>query len=155
MKEITIIKYLLSVLAGLLVLILVIAIYLKVSSKGNIEPGRQVVTPTETTTPTATPTPTMINDAVELRKAVLAKSNIPADKFEFSISVNLGSLARGTVRNADDTGGAAWFAGKQGNMWIVTFIGQGVPYCDYIADFNYPITWLSHCIESLGKTVER
>ena len=103
---------------------------------------------------TVAPTPT-ISDSVLLKAAVLAKSGIPANKFEFSIGKNLGTMASGSVRNTDDMGGAAWFAGKKNGTWKASYIGQGVPTCAEIADFPYPTTWLSHCLNASGDTIAR
>lgn len=114
-------------------------------------------TPTEpvvTATVTSTPTPT-IADSVLLRAAVLAKSGIPEAKFEYAVGSNSGVMARGSVRHTDDQGGAAWFAGKLNGVWKVSYIGQGVPLCAEIADFNYPTSWLSHCLNAQGDTVAR
>lgn len=115
-------------------------------------PTEPLVTATVTATPTASPT---VADSVLLRAAVLAKSGIPEAKFEFSIGSNSGVMARGSVRHTDDMGGAAWFAGKLNGVWKVSYIGQGVPLCAEIADFNYPTSWLSHCVNAQGNTVAR
>jgi len=108
-----------------------------------------------TATPTTiTPTPT-VSDAVLLKAAVMVKTGILANKFEFSIGKNLGTMARGSVRNTDDPSGAVWFAGKKNGVWKVSYVGQGVPTCAEIADFPYPTTWLSHCLNANGDTVAR
>ncbi len=115
-------------------------------------PTEPMVTATLTSTPTATPT---VADSVLLRAAVLAKSGIPEAKFEFSIGSNSGVMARGSIRHTDDISGAAWFAGKLNGVWKVSYIGQGVPLCAEIADFNYPTSWISHCMSANGQTVQR
>lgn len=151
------------VLLVLASLILGGAVYYSAAQKMADEGGTP--TPTVTATPTepmvtatvlvtATPTAT-VSDADLLKAAVLAKSGIPKAKFEYAVGSNSGMMARGSVRNTDDMGGAAWFAGKLNGVWKVSYIGQGVPLCAEIADFNYPTSWLSHCLGANGQTVQR
>lgn len=132
--------------------------YVKYKEKQNLIEAipKPTVTQTVTVTPTSsvTATPT-ISDEVALRAAVLAKSEIPEGKFEFAIGSNSGVMAKGSVKNSDDMGGAAWFAGKKNGAWIVSYVGQGVPLCAEIAAFNYPASWISHCVDAKGKTVAR
>ena len=112
-------------------------------------------TKTPTVLPTTVkPTPT-IADKDALYAAVLKKSGIPKAKFEFSVGTISGNLAKGSVRNSDDISGAAWFAGKSAGTWKVVYIGQGVPLCSEIVGWNFPTSWISHCVNAQGNTVAR
>lgn len=128
--------------------------------KNAADGNQQTATPTVTSTQqvtavvTASATP-LIDDSVLLRAAVLTKSGIPAAKFEFSLGEIQGNVARGSVRNSDDMGGAAWFAGKTEAVWTISYIGQGVPMCADLGTFAYPTTWLSHCVNGSGETIAR
>ncbi len=115
---------------------------------------------TSTAQITATPTISVTTgpdktDADVLKAALLFKTGIPAPKFEFSISSNNGVIAKGSVRNTDDMGGAMWAAGKKNGTWIVSYVGQGVPLCTELTGFSYPIAWFSHCLDAKGNTVAR
>jgi hypothetical protein len=115
-----------------------------------------------TTAATASPTVSVVaitvvptvDDAALLRAEVLAASGIPQEKFQYSVSVNNGTIARGSVKNSDDTNGAAWFAGKVNNVWRVSYVGQGVPFCSALGSIPYPTTWISHCMSG-NNTVAR
>ncbi|MFZ6022190.1 MAG: hypothetical protein ACOYT9_01830 [Patescibacteria group bacterium] len=115
------------------------------------------VTPTPSViiseTPLVSATPTISVEDL-LRTLVLEKSGIPEEKFEFSVGTLEENIAKGSVKNSDDIGGAAWFAGKVDNAWQVSYIGQGVPLCSDLGDIPYPTSWLSHCM-SQGNTVQR
>ena len=98
------------------------------------------------------------SDEFLIKQALLEVTEIPEDKLEFSIAYNNGQIARGTVKNKDDQGGAGWFAAKNQstqNKWVVTYNGQGVPYCSEVNPYNYPISWADYCIDTQGNTVKR
>jgi len=97
-----------------------------------------------------------IDDESLIKEALLQKSNIPENKLQFSIGENTGQIARGTVKNKDDMGGAMWFAAKDSqNQWTITFIGQGVPDCTQVNPYHYPLSWSDYCMDSHGNTVHR
>lgn len=109
--------------------------------------------------PTAPPPPTAIptlTDEEAIKQALLAKLGWTAAEMEFSIGPNTGSLAQGTVKKVNEMSGAAWFAGKDNSgKWIVSYIGQGIPYCSEIQAFNFPTDWISHCVDASENTVAR
>lgn len=118
--------------------------------------AQEMPTPSVSLNPSTTPfIESTISDEELLRTAVLAKSQIPEEKFKFSVGENLGTLAKGMVQNTDDQGGAQWFAGKVNNTWLVSYIGQGVPNCSDLGTIPYPNSWLSHCLDAQGQTVAR
>lgn len=116
------------------------------------------VTPTPSVIVTNSPmtTEAVPTSSVEdiLRERVLEKSGIPENKFEYSIGILEENIARGSVKNTDDIGGAAWFAGKVNNEWQVSYVGQGVPQCTELGSIPYPTTWISHCMNG-NETVQR
>ena len=103
--------------------------------------------------PTITTSPS--EDPAGLRAAVLAKSGIEESNFEYSASYNDGVIARGSVKDKNDVGGAGWFAAKVNGTWVVAYIGQGTPKCSEIQPYNFPTSWISHCVNDGGETVAR
>ncbi len=145
-------------------IIIAVAIYLSKAfpfSSSLQKTPTPTVSPTTTLPPTEEPTvqPTLTTapseDPAGLRAAVLAKSGIPEADFEYSASFNDGIIARGSVKNKNDISGAGWFAGKVNGTWVVAFIGQGVPKCSEIQAYNFPTSWISHCVNDNGDTVAR
>ncbi len=120
-------------------------------------PISQITPTTANQFPTITsisPTVT-VSDEKLIEQALITKAGIGQDEISVSISYNANGLARGGVKNKNEMSGAAWFAGKQNGVWIISYVGQGVPKCSEISGFDYPTTWLSHCVDSNGKTIER
>ena len=100
----------------------------------------------------------VVSDEVLIKQALLQVSNIPENKLEFEIADNNGQIARGTIKNKDDQGGAGWFAAKNQNTqnkWKVTYIGQGVPKCTEVNPYNYPTSWADYCLNSQGQAIAR
>lgn len=111
--------------------------------------------PTATATPPAGGSPTpAISDEEVIKQGLIEKTGISEEDLEYSISYNDGQVARGSVRNKNEMGGAAWFAGKKDGRWVIAYVGQGVPECSEIEPFNFSIDWISHCMEG-GVAVER
>jgi hypothetical protein len=109
--------------------------------------------PSPAAPPSAVPT---LTDEQAIKQALLAKLGWPEAEMEFSLSQNTGQFAQGSVKRVNEMQGAAWFAGKDaGGKWIIAYIGQGVPNCADIQPFNFPLDWISHCIDVSGNTVER
>ncbi|KKQ23703.1 MAG: hypothetical protein US40_C0007G0017 [Candidatus Roizmanbacteria bacterium GW2011_GWC2_37_13] len=104
--------------------------------------------------PSITPAPT-VSDEELIKEVLIAKTGISKDGIEISMSYNDGKIARGSVKNKNEMSGAAWFAGKQNGIWVIAYAGQGVPECSEIAGFDFPTTWLSHCVDSNGTTIQR
>ncbi len=125
------------------------------SKNRKTENTQQVDTTLTTNNQSSQPT---ISDEEAIRQELLQKTNIPENKLEFEISVNNGKIARGSVKNKDDQGGAGWFAAKNQNTqnkWKVTYVGQGVPKCTEVNPYNYPTPWADYCLNAQGKTVKR
>lgn len=100
----------------------------------------------------------VLSDKEAIKQSLLQVSEIPENKLEFEIADNNGQIARGTVKNKDDQGGAGWFAAKKQNTqnkWKVTYIGQGVPKCTEVNPYNYPTSWADYCLNSQGQAVAR
>lgn len=90
-----------------------------------------------------------------IRDALVAKTGIPEDELDFSVGENTEWIARGTVRREGEPGGAGFFAAKDmEGVWIVTYVGQGVPECDEVNPYGYPTTWADYCMEG-GVAVPR
>ncbi len=95
-------------------------------------------------------------DEAAIKQALLAKVGWPESELEFSISQNTGQIAQGSLKNINEIGGAAWFAGKNSpDQWEIAYIGHGIPYCSEIQDFNFPTNWISHCVDASDNTIER
>jgi len=97
-----------------------------------------------------------MNDEEAIRQALLAYLGWSESELEFSMGEIDGSVAQGGVKKSGDMSGAAWFAGKDpGGQWVVAHVGQDLPPCDAIQPFNFPTSWISHCMDGSGNTVER
>ncbi len=108
--------------------------------------------------PTSPPPPAAptLTDEEAIRQALLVKLGWTAAELDFSMGTNTGTVANGSVKKVGEMSGAGWFAGKDGSgTWIIAYIGQGIPYCSEIQAFNFPITWISHCIDASDNVVER
>lgn len=113
--------------------------------------------PTINQAPSVLPTiPPQQTDENAIKEALLIKLGWSETELELSLTQNDGRIARGSVKRTTEMQGAAWFAGKDANgKWIIAHIGQGVPNCVDIQPFNFPVDWISHCVDSSGQTVER
>ncbi len=108
--------------------------------------------------PTQPPPPAVptLTDEEAIKQALLAKLGWTAAEMDFSMGTNTGTVATGGVKKVNEMSGAAWFAGKDNSgSWIIAYIGQGIPNCSEIQAFNFPITWISHCMDSSGNTIAR
>ncbi len=109
--------------------------------------------PTSPPPPLAAPT---LTDEEAIRQALLAKLGWTAAEMDFSMGENTGIFARGGVKKVGEMSGAGWFAGKDSSgIWIIAYIGQGIPYCSDIQAFNFPTDWISHCMDASDNVVER
>ncbi len=113
----------------------------------------QPAPPTQPPPPPAAPT---LTDEEAIRQALLVKLGWTTAEMDFSMGENTGIFARGGVKKVSEMSGAGWFAGKDSSgTWIIAYIGQGIPYCSEIQAFNFPTTWISHCMDASDNTVER
>ncbi|GEM_PF-2227980 len=99
-------------------------------------------------------TPTK-SDRDLIKQALLDKTGINPADFMFDIADNNGTIARGTVKDKNDIGGAGWFAHKSNGVWTITYVGQGVPKCSEVNPYGYPVSWADYCLNSQGKPVHR
>jgi hypothetical protein len=90
-----------------------------------------------------------------IRGALAVKTGIPEGELVVSVAENRGRIARGTVSRVGEDSGAGYFAVKdtQG-VWVVTYVGQGVPECDEVDPYGYPTSWADACLQG-GVTVMR
>ncbi|MBT3337024.1 MAG: hypothetical protein HN855_17120 [Anaerolineae bacterium] len=97
-----------------------------------------------------------LTDEEAIKQALLAKLGWTAAELDFSMGTNTGTVATGGVKKVGEMSGAGWFAGKDSSgTWIIAYIGQGIPYCSEIQAFNFPTTWISHCMDDYDNTIER
>jgi len=109
--------------------------------------------PTQNPATVAQPTPTLTDEAV-IKQALLAKLGWSEAELEFTLSQNTGQHAQGSVKNVNETGGAAWFAERNNaGQWVIAYIGHGVPSCSEIQPFNFPAGWLS-CSDASGNIID-
>ena len=101
--------------------------------------------------PAPTPTP---DDTTALRNALAAFLAWPPSQVDFEISENTGTFAQGGIKRVGDEFGAMWVAAKVEGVWMIGFVGQGVPECDRINALNIPVSWIDYCMEG-NNTVHR
>jgi len=124
----------------------------------------KIISPTLTLifTPTPTSFPTVgipqVNEE-QIKKGLLAKTNISEDKLIFSIGERFARenkiFIRGTVRNKDEEHGAGFFAYCDLEKCEVTFVGQEIPKCSEVNPYSYPREWADYCIDEKGEIVKR
>ena len=96
-----------------------------------------------------------LTDEEAITQALLARLGWEASELDYSIGENTGTVARGSLKKVSEMNGAAWFASKDSaGVWIIAYIGQGIPECVEIQAFNFPIDWISHCADASGNIVE-
>jgi len=103
--------------------------------------------------PTSAPPPTP-DDTTALRNALAAFLAWPPSQVEFDIAENTGTFAQGVVKRVGEDFGAMWVAAKIEGVWMIGFVGQGVPECDRINALNIPIQWIDYCMVG-DNTVHR
>jgi hypothetical protein len=119
-----------------------------------------IPTLTKTLSPTSFPTVGIpqVNEE-QIKKGLLAKTNISEDKLIFSIGERFARenkiFIRGTVRNKDEEHGAGFFAYCDLEKCEVTFVGQEVPKCSEVNPYSYPREWADYCIDEKGEIVKR
>jgi hypothetical protein len=83
------------------------------------------------------------------------KTRIPEGELVVSVAESTGRITRGTVLRAGEDGGAGFLAAKDTQaVWVVTYVGQGVPDCDEVEPYDYPTSWADACLHD-GATVPR
>jgi len=124
----------------------------------------KIISPTLTLifTPTITSSPSVgipHIDEEQIKKGLLAKTNISEDKLIFSIGERFARenkiFIRGTVRNKDEEHGAGFFAYCDLEKCEVTFVGQEIPKCSEVNPYSYPREWADYCIDEKGEIVKR
>ena len=109
--------------------------------------------PTHNPPTVAQPTPTLTDEAA-IKQALLTKLGWSEAELEFTLSQNTGQHAQGSLKNINETGGAAWFAERNSaGQWIIAYIGHGIPTCSEIQPFNFPVGWLS-CSDASGDVID-
>lgn len=90
-----------------------------------------------------------------IRRALVAKTGIPEGEMVASVAQSTGRVARGTVSRAGEEDGGLFLAARdtQG-VWVVTFVGNGVPDCADVEPYGYPAGWVDACMRD-GVTVWR
>lgn len=104
--------------------------------------------------PTPAPTPTP-DDATALRNALAAYLAWPPSQVDMSIGeIRPDGFARGGVKRVGETMGAAWFAAKVEGLWMIAYVGQGVPPCERVNALHIPVAWADYCMQG-NNTVHR
>ena len=104
--------------------------------------------------PTAAPVPTP-DDTLALRHALAAYLAWPPSQVDMSIGeIRPDGFARGSVRKVGEMEGAAWFAAKVEGVWMIAYVGQGVPPCNRVNALHIPVAWADFCTQG-NHTVHR
>jgi len=158
-------------------LVIALALYWGLTSRRE-KAGQEVslmVTPTPSLSPSSVPSPLpssslsaspvpSITPEIFWRKsdliaALSQKTNIPEDEISFSVGEEIKKtdrvLLKGGVSRQGEMGGAAFFALVNAQGVQVTFVGQGVPRCDEVNPYGYPLSWADYCLDENGQTVAR
>ena len=105
-----------------------------------------------TPAPPAAPTP---DDAAMLRYVVASYMGIPPSQLDITISELAPPFARGGVALSNEIGGGMWLAAKVEGVWLIAYMGQGVPECERINPLNIPVDWADYCVTADGQTLHR
>jgi hypothetical protein len=105
------------------------------------------------TTPATTPT---VSDEELIKKALVAKTKIPADKIDVTVSQKSGNHAKGLVGAKGEMGGGYFLAFKESDTaWAIVFDGQSTPGCDMVSPYNFPASMVPECLDAAGNPVTR
>jgi hypothetical protein len=86
--------------------------------------------------PKATP---IIGDDEAIRAALGARLRVDGDALMIFVEENTGRHARGRVDNG------YFLAAKVGKQWMIMADGQGMPDCDKVARYGFPISMVPEC----------
>ena len=100
-------------------------------------------------------TNSQVDETELIKQAVYAKTGLNESQAQVTVNENIGSHAKGGIREYSAVGGAYWIAAKVGNEWIAVYDGQAQPSCELIAPYNFPTTMVPECLDSLGQVVTR
>lgn len=56
-------------------------------------------------------------------------------------------FARGTVKRVGEMEGGGWFAAKVEGLWMIAYVGQGVPPCERVNALHIPVEWIDYCMQ--------
>ncbi len=105
--------------------------------------------------PTAPPPAPTPDDALALRHALAAYLAWPPSHVDMSIGeIRPDGFARGSVKKVGEMEGAAWFAAKVEGVWMIAYVGQGVPPCQRVNALHIPVAWADFCMQG-NNTVHR
>ncbi len=97
--------------------------------------------------PTPAPAPTP-DDATALRNALAAYLAWPPSQMAMDIAdIRPDGFARGTVKKIGEMEGAMWFAARVEGLWMIAYVGQGVPPCERINVLQIPVAWADYCMQ--------
>lgn len=105
--------------------------------------------------PTDKPLPPK-DDLGDLTKALIAKTGIPEDKIDVTLSsVVQGKYAKGFIgTKGEETGGGYFLAYKTSDKWIIAYDGQATPDCKDVDPPGFPKTMVPECMQG-GNLVTR
>jgi len=108
------------------------------------------------TAPTQPPAPTPTPDeTTAIRNALATYLAWPPSQVEMEIAeIRPDGTAQGVVQRVGETMGAAWFAAKVEGVWLIAYVGQGVPPCERVNPLHIPTEWVDYC-EQGSQTVHR
>ncbi len=105
-------------------------------------------------TPLLPPTPTP-DETTAIRNALAAYLAWPPSQIEMEVGeIRPDGTATGVVRRVGETMGAAWFAAKVESVWLIAYVGIGVPPCDRVNPLHIPTEWVDYCQQG-NQTIRR
>ena len=108
--------------------------------------------PISDSTPVPLPTP---NDVAAIKSALAEKLGVTEDSLEVTISENIGTHAKGNVKELEAVGGAYWIAAKVGDYWVIVYDGQANPTCAEITPYDFPSSMVPECYAADGSVITR
>jgi hypothetical protein len=88
-----------------------------------------------------------IDDAAILKAAISAETGIPADRLEFTIDVNTGTHAKGSLGEVNSGERGSYLAAKVGAGWVIVYAGYSLPLCEDLVLFRFPAEVASECLD--------
>ncbi len=120
--------------------------------------SEKVATPTPVTSlqlsPSPIPSPTS-NETDLIKAAIYTLTELDETKATVTISENIGTHAKGGIREYGAAGGAYWIAAKLDGEWDGVYAGQANPTCNEIASYDFPTDMVPECLDANGSVVTR
>lgn len=90
--------------------------------------------------------PPALDDAAIIKAALSAETGIPVDRLEFTMDVNTGAHAKGSLGEVGAEERGIYIAAKVGDGWTIVYAGYSLPLCEDLELFVIPEAIATECL---------